>query len=319
MMNLYHPPIMTDWQGRVDARENEYFYQVVKSLDLAHNEINALKGFALLGFECDLGVRRNLGRPGAEAGAHAIKQVLAALPMQKIISIYDAGSIIADDDLAAAQIELGVCIEMILALGLQPIVLGGGHETAWGHYQGLAKYLQQEPLNIVNFDAHFDLRDIPADNIGTSGTSFRQIALDRQQNKLDFNYYCLGIQQTSNTKYLFEIAKQLNTHILLAAEIYKHGTLAIEKFLAPVLYANTPVYLSICLDVFAACFAPGVSAPQALGLQPWQVISALEQLAASSKVISIDIVELAPNYDIDHRTAKLAAQLLSIFMHHKIY
>jgi formiminoglutamase len=74
------------------------------------------------------------------------------------------------------------------------------------------------------------------------------------------------------------------------------------------------VYLSLCLDVFAAAIAPGVSAPQALGLTPWQIIPALRQLAVSNKVISLDVVELAPNFDLDQRTAKLAALLICDFL-----
>jgi formiminoglutamase len=318
-MKLYHPAVMTDWQGRADAKENEYFYQIIKPLDLSTCIENNLKGFALLGFECDLGIKRNQGRIGAAAGARAIKQAVARLPVHRLISIYDAGSIVPENnDLATAQVALGNAVNKLLTMGLFPVVLGGGHETAWGHYQGLAQYLGNKSVDIVNFDAHFDLRDIPADNVGTSGTPFRQIALDREQKKLDFNYYCIGIQKASNTRSLFDTAKKLKAHYLLADDIYAKGMLAVEEFLTPILARNTPIYLSICLDVFAACFAPGVSAPQSLGLNPWQIISSLKQLAASGKVISLDIVELAPNYDIDQRTTKLAAQLLNIFISHSI-
>ena len=76
------------------------------------------------------------------------------------------------------------------------------------------------------------------------------------------------------------------------------------------------MYLSLSLDVFSPAFAPGVSSIQPLGLNPWHVIPLLRQAAASGKVVSYDIVEHAPRYDIDHRTAKLAATLIYEIIHH---
>ena len=53
------------------------------------------------------------------------------------------------------------------------IVIGGGHETAWGHFQGLAH--PNKDIAILNFDAHFDLRPLINGQLGSSGTPFRQI------------------------------------------------------------------------------------------------------------------------------------------------
>lgn len=313
--SLYKPAMMQIWQGRQDASADAYFYQLVKPLDLTRPCNVPANSVALLGFECDLGVQRNLGRAGAHAGPIAIKQALARLPVSAPLVIYDAGSICPqDNDLAAAQAALGAAVQHLLAQGIQPIVLGGGHETAWGHYQGIAKFLQQQPLSIINFDAHFDLRDIPEDNIGTSGTPFRQIAQARQQQHLNFDYTCIGVQPYGNTSQLFATAKQLQTQYLLADVIHTEGSHSVEKFIAPILEKSNHIYLSLCLDVFAASIAPGVSAPQVLGLTPWQVIPALRQLALSKKIISFDIVELAPNFDSDQRTAKLAALLICDFL-----
>ena len=68
--------------------------------------------------------------------------------------------------------------------------------------------------------------------------------------------------------------------------------------------------------VFAAPFAPGVSAVQPLGLYPWHVIPLARQLAASGKVLSYELSELSPRYDIDQRTARLAANLIYEIIHH---
>lgn len=313
MKQYYQNMDPDDWQGRADANPAEYFYQIIQPLNLLAPIAHA-PGFALLGFHSDAGVKRNFGRTGAAQGASFIKRQLARLAIQQPITIYDAGYIFCpDDDLENAQHALGQAVCLLLQNNMIPIVLGGGHETAWGHYQGLAAYLQQQPLSIINFDAHFDLRELKKTNYGTSGTPFQQIAQTRIEQNLAFDYTCIGIQRYSNTKALFNIANDLKVNYLLAEKIHEHDTHAIKNFLN--INALQKIYLSLCLDVFAAHIAPGVSAPQPLGLSPQQILPSLRELARSGKILSFDIVELAPNLDIDHHTAKLAAQLLCEFLH----
>ena len=61
--------------------------------------------------------------------------------------------------------------------GQFPVVLGGGHEVAFGTYLGLARISRSahpgDRIGILNLDAHFDLRPGP---VPSSGTPFRQIA-----------------------------------------------------------------------------------------------------------------------------------------------
>jgi len=57
--------------------------------------------------------------------------------------------------------------------------------------------------------------------------------------------------------------------------------------------------------------APGVSAPQILGLFPWQLIGGLRKLASSGKLLSIDLVEMAPSLDEGMKTSRLAASLIA--------
>lgn len=314
---FYQKPDNILWQGRADARQGEYFFQQVKLLDL--QAIHGVPpGIALLGFASDIGVRRNAGRTGAKEGSYAIKRALARLPVQHAIGpIYDAGTITSDsEDLESLQSALGQAVSHLLHQGFFPVVLGGGHEMAWGHYQGLADWLTDKPLQIINFDAHFDLRDIPTPPLGTSGTPFRQIADARRAQGLDFDYTCLGIQPYGNTQSLFNTATALNTRWLTADTIHQ-DPLAIATFLTPLLTCRQAIYLTLCLDVLSVTYAPGVSAPQTLGLTPWQIIPALRLLAQSGNVAGFDIAEMAPGLDRDEQTGKLAALLLSDFLHNR--
>jgi formiminoglutamase len=66
----------------------------------------------------------------------------------------------------------------------------------------------------------------------------------------------------------------------------------------------------IDLDGFSSAYAPGVSAPSPLGFAPLFVYKVLAYVFESKKVISCDIAELNPDFDIDENTASLAAKLI---------
>jgi formiminoglutamase len=88
------------------------------------------------------------------------------------------------------------------------------------------------------------------------------------------------------------------------ARIYQQ----LKAFLAK----HEAIYLTLCLDVFASSYAPGVSAPQIMGITPTVIKPLLPLLRESGKVLSFDVAELAPNLDRDHMTAALAANLICL-------
>lgn len=317
---------MEQWQGRIDSNEDYdafRWHQWVQPMDLNANpaHFEGAQGFAFIGFCCDLGVRRNKGRAGAALAPNLVRRRMANLPctFAQKVKLYDAGNIITDGiELEEAQALLGEAVEQILGLGLFPIVLGGGHETTFGHYQGQLSHLEKEleargskhkpDMGIVNFDAHFDMR--PYDQGCSSGSMFRQIADLCEERGLPFGYMPLGIQRHSNTVNLFKTAEERGVNYVLArmlqygssAEVYGH----IDDFM----YRHENVYITICTDVFSAAFAPGVSATQALGLDPEIVIPIIKHILRTRKVRGFDICEIAPRFDKDDTTASLGAVLV---------
>ena len=67
------------------------------------------------------------------------------------------------------------------------------------------------------------------------------------------------------------------------------------------------VVLSFDLDSVQEAFAPGVSAPAAMGFSPSEIFAMMRVAGLHEKVISLGIYELNPRFDIDNRTARLAA------------
>lgn len=311
----YQPPKQELWQGRVTSHNAEYLYQVVKfcNVEDLKQEFRPTKNtkIALIGFCCDAGIARNQGRIGAKQGPDAIRTQLAKLAWHfGSLEFFDFGDIVCNDDnLEHAQESLSLLIAFALNQGFLPIVLGGGHETAWGHYQGIRMAAPKKNISIINFDAHFDLREI-INGKGTSGTSFLQIAENAKFSHLAFNYLVLGIQPANNTQLLFETAKSLGVNYLLAEDIFtfliEQKILQIKKFLEN----SDGIYLTFCLDVMSEAIAPGVSAPQANGLFPQHVWPILQYILQQKKLLSFDIVECAPNLDTNQQTARFASRVV---------
>jgi len=133
---------------------------------------------ALIGYVCDEGVRRNLGRIGSEQGPRVIRERLAKLPVHfESKHIVDFGDIICiDEDMESCQIAFSQMITLMISRKIFPIAIGGGHDMAFGHFIGIHKAVKntsQNKIGIINFDAHFDLR--PVEGKPNSGTPFNQI------------------------------------------------------------------------------------------------------------------------------------------------
>ncbi|NQD81335.1 formimidoylglutamase [Pseudomonas sp. CrR14] len=301
---------MDVWTGRVDPEaDSARWHQRVQPLADASQP-----GLALLGFACDEGVQRNHGRIGAAGGPAAIRKALANLAWHRDAPAYDAGDIACDDgDLEAAQTRLAYAVRALLDAGHQPLVLGGGHEVAYGSWSGLAGHLGKQPaprIGIINFDAHFDLRD-PA-HVRSSGTPFSQIADQCVARGWPFRYACLGISRASNTRALFTRATELDVWVREDRDISESTLEALGRELDAFANDCDALYLTLDIDVLPACEAPGVSAPAARGVAISLLEPLLLRLKASGKVRLTDVAELNPLHDIDNRTARAAARLIHV-------
>lgn len=327
----------TPWRGRSDhgeAGDTRRLFNVVRFADAPR-----VPGApSLIGFCCDAGVRRNQGRPGAADGPQAIRRALAGLPAHGIDMLHDAGDIHCDGDrLEDAQQALARAVAAELAAGTRPLVLGGGHEVAWGTWQGLRAYLdaqgeqgnqgdQSDPASqgcqgcqggqggqggqgrilVINLDAHFDLR---TSRPGSSGTPFDQIASACRARGLPFDYACLGVSRLANTAALFARAEELGVRYVEDVAMQERHLDARLAELREWIDAADHVYLSIDLDVLPAAVMPAVSAPAAYGV-PMPVVEAIVgTVKDSGKLRVADLAEFNPAYDRDGCGARVAARL----------
>lgn len=309
---LYTKADSSLWQGRIDGEEREYqrWHQVVNCVDL--NEVEQLDhAVVLLGFCCDEGVRRNQGREGAKAAPDYLRKILANLPVhfnEKLILV-DAGNIHANGyDLESAQEALALAVDKIKNMHGFPLLIGGGHEITYGHFKGLHR--PNRKLGIINIDAHLDMRPL-AEGKGNSGTGFYQVNKDLFDHGQEIAYLAVGIQEIANTKALLQYAKNQGVDIIYGNELYDENLNTIKSKIAQFVNQVDDLYLTIDMDAFAATFAPGVSALAMNGIIPDHTFyDLLSYIYSQPKLISVDIAELNPRFDLDERTARLAAYIV---------
>lgn len=310
MFHIYKLPKSQLWHGRIDSEtdpDSFRFHQVVQCLS-SEDVPNSDSTFSIIGFECEEGVRRNKGRLGAAKAPDEIRKLLSPLPYQleHPHQTVDVGNVVCkSDQLEKAQQELGDHIERLLAKSHTPIILGGGHETLYGHYLGARKFIGPDAkLGLINIDAHFDMREAEQPS---SGTMFRQILEDDQ----NAGYLVLGIQPFGNTKALFSKATELGCQYILAENLASDDSAETNQTIDAFCSQYDYVLLTLCTDSIVASAAPGVSATSPLGLEPFLVRRLLRYIAAKDNVYSFDISEVNPLLDENEKTVKLAAYLVA--------
>lgn len=191
---------------------------------------------------------------------------------------------------------------------MKPIVLGGGHEIAYGSFSGIFHYAQNtqpdQNIGIINFDAHLDLRE---ETQATSGTPFLQAAKLCKAHGKAFHYLCIGAAQHSNTKKLFDTAANLGSQYIFDHELEPTQLERIFVQIDQFIQAVDWLYITVDLDVFSASIAPGVSAPAVRGIDLKIFEKIMQHIQRSGKIKLLDIAECNPKYDQDAMTARLAA------------
>lgn len=301
--------VASEWAGRDDGpgREHARWWSTVTLSERGAQRRDEEHSLALIGFCSDEGVRRNGGRVGAAEGPAAIRGALGSLAAPTSTVVVDLGDVVvAGEDLEGGHDRLGRAVAGALDAHDLVVVLGGGHEVAYGTYRGVAAShrVDGKRHGVFNIDAHFDLRraDRPS-----SGTPFLQMFAEQAAAGKAFRYSVAGISRANNTQVLFDTAAEHGVDVLLDLDCAPE---ACDEFVDAFLADVDVVHLTIDLDAMPAAVAPGVSAPAAFGIDVGLVRRMCRRIAASGKLAVVEVAELNPAYDIDGHTARLAARLV---------
>ena len=220
----------------------------------------------------------------------------------KIVDIGDADIIHTDTIKSHSNIEKGV--RSILKAGALPVVLGGDHSV---NIPCVNAFSNSGPIHILQIDAHLDFVDERHGVKYGHGNPMRRAA--------EKNYVTgltqVGIRNVSSTsKEGYKDAKAMNSDILSVRQTRKIG----PKNLVGRIPKDSNVYVTIDIDAFCPSIAPGTGTPSHGGFLYYEVLEILQHLSKQNKVVGIDLVEVAPDYDHSGSTTILAAQILLNFL-----
>lgn len=300
------------WQGRYDG-DDLLHHRIFQRVQILSENTDLLAGdFVLYGFSVDDGVERNKGRIGARNAPDIIRKNMSNFPVVlPDFRLFDGGNVSCEnDDLEAAQNSLADKVAAILQKKAKSIVLGGGHEVMFGHFSGIRKAFPKQKIGVINIDAHFDNRK-PEVNLGaSSGTGFWQMA--QQENTASLH---IGIQRNSNTLKLFDTAHHFNMKYILADELFFENLPSVYQRITDFAESVDVLYVTVCMDVFNAAIAPGVSAPAYNGIfADAAFMHMYRHILRSTNLVALDVAEVNPEFDIQNHTARLAASLMNEWM-----
>jgi arginase len=202
--------------------------------------------------------------------------------------------------------------------GAMPLVLGGDHSIALGTLVGMAS--AHGPGGVIWIDAHGDLNtpeSSPSGNVhgmvlaaalGLGGAAFEHEGWTLpavESGRLSL----VGVRSLDKGER--ELLKRLDAKVFTMSEVDRMGIEpCMREALAHASGANF-VHVSLDMDVVDPEYAPGVGTPVRGGLSYREAHLAMEIVAESGLMDSLDVVEVNPVLDRENATAKLAVELVA--------
>jgi len=267
---------------------------------------------AILGVPFDAGTSY---RPGARFGPLAIRQASRHLRTQFHPAygtepfveqqVADAGDVACNPfniEEAIGQIETAAT-KLLGDVGTL-VTMGGDHTIALpllravNHHHG--------PVALVHFDAHLDTWDTYFGAPHTHGTVFRRAG--EEGLFLDHASMHVGIRGPLYSRDDLRRDEDLGFKIVHCDDFEAEGIDRVVERIRDRI-GDHPLYLSIDIDVLDPAHAPGTGTPEVAGMTSRELVNVLRGLAGV-KIVSADVVEVAPAYDHAELTSLAAATVI---------
>ena len=255
-------------------------------------------------------------RPGARFGPRAIRTAtyhagsvnslqLGIQPFEWL-DVVDAG----DAPIVPANPMRGheVIRRKVLAVattGAIPIILGGDHSITFPAASAVAEVVAPKRLGVVHFDAHADTAATTWGVLRSHGTPMRRLI--ESGAVAGRNFVQVGLRGYWPPPETLEWMRrnELRTHFM--TEIEERGAEAVvADAIAEALDGPEVIYLSVDIDVLDPGMAPGTGTPEPGGMLTRELLRAIRQVVASVDLAAMDVVEVAPPYDVAEITAAAA-------------
>lgn len=240
-------------------------------------------------------------RPGTRFASRAIRSESFGLetysPYQdkdlEDIQVFDSGDLelsFGRVDLALADIKART--QTILADNKRPFMIGGEHLVTLPAVE--ATFEKYPDLQVIQFDAHTDLREAYLDAKLSHATVIRRIHDFLGDGKI----HQFGIRSGERAE--FQFAKE-------HTNLHKYNLEGLKETVAAL--KDTPVYLTIDLDVFDPGVFPGTGTPEAGGIFFMEFVESLK-LISQLNIVALDVNELSPALDQSGASTALACKVV---------
>lgn len=240
-------------------------------------------------------------RPGTRFASRAIRSESFGLetysPYQdkdlEEIQVFDSGDLelsFGRVDLALADIKART--QNILADNKRPFMIGGEHLVTLPAVE--ATFEKHPDLQVIQFDAHTDLREAYLDAKLSHATVIRRIHDFLGDGKI----HQFGIRSGERAE--FQFAKE-------HTNLHKYNLEGLKETVAAL--KDTPVYLTIDLDVFDPGVFPGTGTPEAGGIFFMEFVESLK-LISQLNIVALDVNELSPTLDQSGASTALACKVV---------
>jgi len=283
---------------------------------------------AIIGAELDLGA----GRRGVDMGPSAIRYAglgerleELGIPSHDWGNVYtplrettDAGSTNARflDQIRETCERIAERVRSAAEGGLTPLVLGGDHSVAIGTMGGLAS--RDGPGAVLWFDAHGDLNTPATTPSGNVHGMPLAAALGRAGEGFESERWSLPSVDPGRVAVLGvrsldpgerELVQSAGLAVYTISDIDRRGVEPVLREALERVSSGPFVHVSVDLDFVDPAVAPGVGSPVRGGLSYREAHLAMELVAESGLLSSLELVEVNPILDHENQTARLAVEL----------
>lgn len=179
------------------------------------------------------------------------------------------------------------------------IVLGGDHSNTYLAVKSLSKKYKE--LALIHLDAHPDFISSTKYDFGSVVSDILNLKNVNHKKVVQLGIRAIEPEEEINLK-----RKKIN--FFTALDIYEIGIKEVFSRVKKII-GDTPVYLSIDLDVLDPAFAPGVDTSAPFGLSGNEYLSLVKKIA-SLNIVGFDVMEMSPQFDSQQMTAHIAAQTI---------
>ena len=221
------------------------------------------------------------------------------------------------EEICRVCLDLARIVEDAVVKGEMPVVLGGDHSMAMGTLAGVARARRGKP-GVIWLDAHADINTpdtTPSGNVhgmplavaaGLHADQFPQ----ELRGTVDGRNLVLVATRSVDAEERGNIGAAGATAITMA-EIDRIGMAAAMERAIGIASRGAGIHVSLDMDAIDPDEAPGVGTPVRGGLTYREAQLAMEMLAASGHLTSLEIAEVNPILDRENRTAQLAVELIA--------